>query len=80
MAILIQGLRISNGEYKSVQHRVLANSWKEARMSIVIFFQPDQMERISTVDLFRSSCHLRNHQSIETSLPKNTLKISVAKE
>ncbi|KAM1293752.1 hypothetical protein ACFX2H_013764 [Malus domestica] len=29
---------ISNGEYKSVEHRVLANSWKEARISIVIFF------------------------------------------
>ncbi|PRQ44001.1 putative deacetoxyvindoline 4-hydroxylase [Rosa chinensis] len=29
---------ISNGEYKSVQHRVLANSWKEARISIVIFY------------------------------------------
>ncbi|XP_050243630.1 1-aminocyclopropane-1-carboxylate oxidase homolog 1-like isoform X4 [Quercus robur] len=29
---------ISNGEYKSVQHRVLANSYKEARISIVIFF------------------------------------------
>ncbi|KAM2453848.1 hypothetical protein PS1_014022 [Malus domestica] len=29
---------ISNGEYQSVQHRVLATSWKEARISIVIFF------------------------------------------
>ena len=29
---------ISNGEYKSVQHRVLANSYKEAQISIVIFF------------------------------------------
>ncbi|XP_008243522.1 PREDICTED: 1-aminocyclopropane-1-carboxylate oxidase homolog 4-like [Prunus mume] len=29
---------ISNGEYKSVQHRVLANSRKESRISIVIFF------------------------------------------
>ena len=28
----------SNGEYKSVQHQVLANSSKEARISIVIFF------------------------------------------
>ncbi|XP_062003359.1 1-aminocyclopropane-1-carboxylate oxidase homolog 4-like [Rosa rugosa] len=28
---------ISNGEYKSVQHRVLANSWKESRISIVMF-------------------------------------------
>ncbi|XP_062166490.1 1-aminocyclopropane-1-carboxylate oxidase homolog 1-like [Alnus glutinosa] len=29
---------ISNGEYKSVQHRVLANSYNEARISIVMFF------------------------------------------
>lgn len=29
---------ISNGEYKSVQHRVLANSCKEVRISVVIFF------------------------------------------
>ncbi|KAL6138343.1 hypothetical protein ACLB2K_063626 [Fragaria x ananassa] len=28
---------ISNGEYKSIQHRVLANSWKEPRISIVMF-------------------------------------------
>lgn len=28
---------ISNGEYKSVQHRVLANSRKESRISIVMF-------------------------------------------
>lgn len=29
---------ISNGDYKSVQHRVLANSRKESRISIVVFF------------------------------------------
>ena len=29
---------MSNGEYKSVQHRVLANSCKEPRISIVMFF------------------------------------------
>ncbi|KAL3536088.1 hypothetical protein ACH5RR_004549 [Cinchona calisaya] len=29
---------VSNGEYKSVQHRVLANASKEQRISIVIFF------------------------------------------
>lgn len=29
---------VSNGEYKSVQHRVLANSNREPRISIVIFF------------------------------------------
>ncbi|CAA2960345.1 1-aminocyclopropane-1-carboxylate oxidase homolog 4-like [Olea europaea subsp. europaea] len=29
---------VSNGEYKSVQHRVLANSSMESRISIVIFF------------------------------------------
>lgn len=32
---------ISNGEYKSVQHRVVANSKKEARISIVEFFSAD---------------------------------------
>ncbi|KAI3471798.1 hypothetical protein Pfo_028451 [Paulownia fortunei] len=35
----IQGLQIvSNGEYKSVQHRVLANSCREPRVSLVTFF------------------------------------------
>lgn len=29
---------VSNGEYKSVQHRVVANSEKEPRISIVMFF------------------------------------------
>ncbi|CAK9159838.1 unnamed protein product [Ilex paraguariensis] len=29
---------VSNGEYKSVQHRVLANSSREPRISIVMFF------------------------------------------
>lgn len=29
---------ISNGEYKSVQHRVMANSLKEPRISVVEFF------------------------------------------
>ena len=29
---------MSNGEYKSVQHRVVANSCKEPRISIVEFF------------------------------------------
>ncbi|KAI8562996.1 hypothetical protein RHMOL_Rhmol03G0079600 [Rhododendron molle] len=35
----VQGLQIvSNGKYKSVEHRVLANSNPEPRISIVIFF------------------------------------------
>ncbi|KAF5954052.1 hypothetical protein HYC85_006908 [Camellia sinensis] len=29
---------MSNGEYRSVEHRVLANSMKEPRISIVEFF------------------------------------------
>lgn len=29
---------VSNGQYRSVQHRVVANSYKEPRISIVIFF------------------------------------------
>ena len=29
---------VSNDEYKSVQHRVLANSYKESRISIAMFF------------------------------------------
>ncbi|KAA8535890.1 hypothetical protein F0562_030893 [Nyssa sinensis] len=33
---------ISNGEYKSVEHRVLANSSKESRISVVEFFQVDK--------------------------------------
>ena len=31
---------MSNDEYKSVQHRVLANPLKESRISIVIVFNP----------------------------------------
>ncbi|OWM82543.1 hypothetical protein CDL15_Pgr002118 [Punica granatum] len=29
---------VSNGEYKSVQHQVLANNMKKTRISIVVFF------------------------------------------
>lgn len=29
---------VSNGEYTSVEHRVLANSQKESRISVVMFF------------------------------------------
>lgn len=31
---------ISNDEYKSVEHRVVANSHQEARVSIAVFFNP----------------------------------------
>ena len=31
---------MSNDEYKSVEHRVVANSKKEARVSIAVFFNP----------------------------------------
>lgn len=31
---------ISNDEYKSVEHRVLANSSNEPRISVAIFFSP----------------------------------------
>ncbi|KAA8535825.1 hypothetical protein F0562_030855 [Nyssa sinensis] len=33
---------LSNGEYKNVEHRVLANSSKESRISVVEFFQVDK--------------------------------------
>ena len=33
---------VSNGEYQSVQHRVLANSSKEPRISVVIFFHTNK--------------------------------------
>ncbi|KAM0952767.1 putative oxoglutarate/iron-dependent dioxygenase, non-heme dioxygenase domain-containing protein [Dioscorea sansibarensis] len=35
---------ISNDEYKSVQHRVIANSTKEPRVSVVVFFNPGRRE------------------------------------
>lgn len=31
---------ISNDKYKSVEHRVLANSYQEPRISIAVFFNP----------------------------------------
>nr|UCC42471.1 2-oxoglutarated dependent oxygenase [Schisandra chinensis] len=34
---------ISNDEYKSVEHRVLANNCREPRISIVTFFSPSKM-------------------------------------
>lgn len=37
---------ISNEEYKSVEHRVLANSKHEARTSVSIFFNPSQRENL----------------------------------
>ncbi|XAR64713.1 Deacetoxyvindoline 4-hydroxylase [Bertholletia excelsa] len=35
---------ISNGEYRSVEHRVLANSLKEPRISVVEFFNVDKRD------------------------------------
>ncbi|CAN4090471.1 unnamed protein product [Withania somnifera] len=35
---------ISNDEYKSVEHRVLANPFQEPRVSIAVFFNPGQRE------------------------------------
>ncbi|KAG0469341.1 hypothetical protein HPP92_018669 [Vanilla planifolia] len=35
---------ISNDEYKSVEHRVLANSHEDARVSIAMFFNPSKSE------------------------------------
>ncbi|CAK9172264.1 unnamed protein product [Ilex paraguariensis] len=36
---------MSNGEYKSVEHRVLANPYREARVSIPIFFTSSMTEK-----------------------------------
>lgn len=33
---------MSNDEYKSVEHRVLANSYREPRISIGVFFNPSK--------------------------------------
>ncbi|KAI3933606.1 hypothetical protein MKX01_032711 [Papaver californicum] len=35
---------ISNGKYRSVEHRVVANSFREPRISIAIFFKPSQRD------------------------------------
>lgn len=35
---------MSNGEYKSVDHRVLANPKREARVAIAVFFNPSNTE------------------------------------
>ncbi|KAJ8564782.1 hypothetical protein K7X08_001242 [Anisodus acutangulus] len=35
---------ISNDEYKSVEHRVLANPFQEPRVSVAVFFNPGQRE------------------------------------
>ena len=37
---------MSNEEYKSVDHRVLANSSQEARVSIVMFFNPSETDML----------------------------------
>uniref|UniRef100_A0A5B7B679 Fe2OG dioxygenase domain-containing protein n=1 Tax=Davidia involucrata TaxID=16924 RepID=A0A5B7B679_DAVIN len=37
---------ISNGEYKSVEHRVLANSSTEPRISIIEFFNADNRDKL----------------------------------
>lgn len=37
---------ISNDEYKSVEHRVLANPFQEPRVSVAIFFNPGQRENL----------------------------------
>ncbi|KAI3937233.1 hypothetical protein MKW92_051282, partial [Papaver armeniacum] len=35
---------MSNDKYRSVEHRVLANSLREPRISIAIFFKPSHKE------------------------------------
>ncbi|MCD9638871.1 hypothetical protein HAX54_023032 [Datura stramonium] len=35
---------ISNDEYKSVEHRVLANPFQEPRVSVAVFLNPGQRE------------------------------------
>ena len=37
---------MSNDEYKSVEHRVLANSRREPRVSVAVFFNPSDRERM----------------------------------
>ena len=37
---------ISNEEYKSVDHRVLANPSNEPRVSIAVFFNPGNREKL----------------------------------
>ena len=35
---------MSNGEYKSVKHRVLANSHNETRTTVAMFFSPNKWD------------------------------------
>lgn len=37
---------MSNDEYKSVEHRVLANTEEGARVSIAVLFTPSSLEKI----------------------------------
>ncbi|KAL5707523.1 hypothetical protein ACHQM5_018417 [Ranunculus cassubicifolius] len=37
---------VSNGEYKSVEHRVLANANKQPRISVGVFFNPSNREEL----------------------------------
>ncbi|KAH9746190.1 Fe2OG dioxygenase domain-containing protein [Citrus sinensis] len=37
---------LSNDEYKSMDHRALANSFREARVSAVVFFAPSDRDRL----------------------------------
>lgn len=43
---------ISNGEYTSVQHRVLANAEKETRISIITFFNLEKWRGSSGEDAY----------------------------
>lgn len=47
MVVLCGNFQImSNDEYKSVEHRVLANPSEEARVSIAVFFNPSAREAL----------------------------------
>lgn len=62
---------VSNGEYKSVQHRMVANSEKEPRISIVMFFNLSKWRGSGTTGLCPSCCRQRGRPSTGTS-PRNS--------
>ncbi|KAL7247762.1 hypothetical protein ACSBR2_002632 [Camellia fascicularis] len=70
---------MSNGEYRSVERRILANSMKELRLSIVEFFSMYKKDEIRRYKPFPKLLTARIQLCIETSYTKNFTIISSAR-
>lgn len=66
---------ISNGEYKSVQHRVIANSSEEPRISIAVFFNPGKkgeldlygpLPELISIEKLAQYCYIKISEFIRT--------------